>query len=190
MRFFQRKSKCPTCNSELIDKQTRKQKCPHCGNEILVRSGKLLTEDEALTLDWLVRLEGFGVTRYTFVQSRDRLTDKFGKRASINDTIWGILNQLVGKYGADNSALEQIYRNMSSLVASEGKDPTPYLAEAEKARQRQIQETQSISTSLEEFSSEIDRILYSMVTKQVKKGIQPILRPTRRNQKQIRLITY
>ena len=164
MKFFQSKSKCPTCNSELNDKPTRKQECPHCGNEILVRSGKLLTEDEALILDWLVRLEGLGVTRDTFVQSRDRLTNKFGKRANINDTIWSILNQLVGKYGADNAALEQIYRNMSSLVTSEGKDPTPYLVEAEKARQRQIKKSQSLPTSLEESGSEIDRILYGDTT--------------------------
>lgn len=161
MKFFQRKSKCPTCNSELNDKPTRKQKCPHCGNEILIRSGKLLTEDEALILDWLVRLEGFGVTRDIFVQSRDRLTNKFRERANINDTIWSILNQLVGKYGADNAALEQIYRNMSSLVTSEGKDPTPYLLEAEKARQRQINKFKVHSTNLEEFSSALDQILNS-----------------------------
>lgn len=162
--LFQRKPKCPNCNSELTIKPTRKQKCPHCGNEILVRSGKLLTEDEALILDWLVRLEGFGVTRDTFVQSRDMLTNKFGKRANIRDAIWSILNQLIGKYGADNAALEQIYRNMSILVTSEGKDPTPYLVEAEKARQRQIKKSQSLSTSLEEVSSEIDRILFGDTT--------------------------
>ena len=160
MQFFQSKPKCPTCNSQLKEKPKRKQKCPHCGNEILVRSGRLVSAEEAFIIDWLASLEFFGVTRDNFIQTRDRLTKKFGKTASANDTIWSILNRLIIKHGADNNALQQIYEKMSSLVASEGKDPTPYLLEAAKARKARNEEFQKTLSSPDELESKLHQILY------------------------------
>ena len=49
---------------------------------------------------------------------------------------------------------------MSKLVSSEGKDPTPYLLEAEKARKSLTEKYLNYPTSLEGLSSELERILY------------------------------
>ncbi len=136
MQFFQRKPKCPNCNQALPVKPTRKQECPHCGRCIFVRNGQLVTEEQATIMDWLVHLELFGITRKDFDKHRQELSKQFGGQASVNDTLWRILNTLVVDYAKDDAALEQVYREMAKLVSSEGKDPTQYLVEAEKARRR------------------------------------------------------
>ncbi len=140
MRPFQHKSKCPNCNTILDKKPKHKQKCPYCGNLILLRGGDFLTENEARIGDWLIRLEHFGVTCKDFTLARNNLTEQFGKPARVNDTLWRILNELVIKYGNDYSSLEHIYREMSSLVSREGKDPTPYLMQANIAREKSIKQ--------------------------------------------------
>ena len=137
MRISEESFRCPSCDSLLQDKPKRKQICSHCGNSILVRDGKLVTEEGAFLIDWLMRLENFGVNRKDFNQARNQLSKRFGKIASANDTVWQILNNLVIKFGTDNGFLEQVYRAMSSIVSAEGRDPTPYLLEAEKAREKQ-----------------------------------------------------
>lgn len=134
--FFQRKSKCPSCNVTLETRPTRKQECPHCKKLILVRDGELVTEEQAVILDWLGSLENFGITRKIFDEHRDKLSKKFGFQAGVNDTLWAILNNLVMSHAKNAFALEQIYREMAKLVSSEGKDPTQYLLEAEKVRKR------------------------------------------------------
>lgn len=83
---------------------------------------------------WLDRLNFFGITRTDFNRHRDELTRQFGSPASVNDTVWRILNSMVIKYAQDNYRLEHIYREMAALVSQEGKDPTPYLEQAEEIR--------------------------------------------------------
>lgn len=136
MRFLQRKPKCPTCRSALQAKPTRKQDCPHCGKCILVRNGELVTEEQATIMDWLVPLESFGVTRNDFHRHRNELSKQFGFQASVKDTLWRILNNLVLDYARTGGSSELVYREMARLVSSEGKDPTPHLVEAEKERRR------------------------------------------------------
>ena len=143
MLFFQRKPNCPNCDVVLEKKPTRKQECPHCGRLILVRNRKLVTQEQAKIMDWLLRLEGFGITRNGFDKQRDELSKQFGSRASINNTLWQIFNKLILKFAGNASFLEQVYREMASLVSSEGKDPTEYLIEAENIRRRQ----QGVSTT-------------------------------------------
>ena len=143
MLFFNRKPKCPNCGLELQTKPIRKEKCPHCGGYILVRHGELVTEEQAKIMDWLVRLEVFGITRKDFDRQRDALSKQFGTRASVNDTIWRILNNLSLRTARNSALLEQVYREMASLASSEGKDPTQYLIEAEKVRGRY----QNVSTT-------------------------------------------
>lgn len=101
-----------------------------------MRNGQLVTEEQATIMDWLVHLELFGITRKDFDKHRQELSKQFGGQASVNDTLWRILNTLVVDYAKDDAALEQVYREMAKLVSSEGKDPTQYLVEAEKARRR------------------------------------------------------
>jgi len=132
--FFQAKPKCPNCKQAIPSKPTRKQNCPHCGKPILVRRGELVTEEEANIMEWLLRLEWFEIKRRDFDNYRSQLSKKFGKQASVNDTVWSILNQLVLKYGKNLNMLERVYQEMASLLSSEGKDPTKYLVEVEKIR--------------------------------------------------------
>lgn len=136
MGLFQRKPKCPNCNSVLREKPTRKQECPYCNKFIFVRKGELFTEEQATISDWLGSLEYFGITPKDFDEQRSELSKKFGVQASVNDTLWRILNNLIITYANNQVALEQIYREMAKLVSSEGKDPTQYLVEAEKVRKR------------------------------------------------------
>lgn len=136
MGLFQRKPKCPSCNSVLQAKPTRKQACPYCNKFILVRNGELVTEEQATILDWLGTLEYFGITRKDFDEQRSELSKKFGVQASVNDTLWRIFNNLIITYARNEVALEQIYREMAKLVSGEGKDPTQYLVKAEKVRKR------------------------------------------------------
>lgn len=77
--------------------------------------------------DWLKRLEVFNVKQADFEERRNRLSEKFGKRANVRDTIWSILNTLVGKYSSDFDMLENIYKEMASFVSSEGRDPSQLL---------------------------------------------------------------
>ena len=137
MSLFQRKPKCPTCGSSLKERPRRKQKCPHCGAYILVRSGELVGEDQAQTIDWLGRLEAYGIAQKDFDKTRKQLSRQFGGPASVNDTVWRILNSLVAEFASDAYTLEGVYRLQSALLSSEGKDPTSTLVEAERVRQRQ-----------------------------------------------------
>jgi len=139
MLFFKKKPKCPTCNSTLADKPKRKKKCPNCDNYILVRKGQLVTEEEANIMDWLLRLEYFGITRRDFEKHRKELSQQFGELASVNDTVWRIFNHLIEVYYSDFQVQEQIYREMAALVSSEGRDPTRFLVQAEEAKERRQQ---------------------------------------------------
>ena len=136
MESSHRERRCPTCGLALDTDPTRRQECPHCGSSILVRNGELVTEEQATIADWLSRLQGFGVTRNDLEEHRKELSKRFGMQASVNDTVWRILDRLARDHASNNAALETIYRWMSTLVSSEGKDPTMYLVEAEKARRR------------------------------------------------------
>lgn len=132
--FFQRKPKCPNCDAVLQAKPTRKQDCPYCKKSIFVRDGELVTEEQATILDWSVTLESFGISRKAFDEQRNKLSKKFGAQASVNDTLWQIFNNLIITKTTNRGVLEQVFREMARLVSSEGKDPTPYLVEAEKIR--------------------------------------------------------
>jgi hypothetical protein len=122
---------CPYCKGVLESAPTRKTRCAHCGRYILVRAGRLVTEDEATTADWLARVAHLGVSRRDFDRHREELTKKFGTHATVNDTIWRILNVLIGR-ARDVGTLRSVYWEMGALAAREGKDPKPYLAEAMK----------------------------------------------------------
>ncbi len=64
----------------------------------------------------------------TLIVSKD-LSKQFGKTASINDTIWKILNTQVTKRVSFHD-VKMAYYEMARLVSIEGKDPKPYCAEA------------------------------------------------------------
>ena len=125
------KTKCPYCKEVLAQKPKRKKKCSHCGKPIYVRKGRLMTEDEATTQEWLGFLSQFGITRKCFESHRKSLTMQFGFEAPVYDTIWRVLNSLVTPKRSRES-LQAVYWLMARLVRGEGKDPKPYLAQAVK----------------------------------------------------------
>lgn len=129
MPLFTRKPKCPYCASTLESAPTRKKKCPHCGKSIYVREGKLVSEDDAKITDMLSRLSGFSVTRRDFDNQRSKLSKRFGFTAPVNDTLWGLLNELIPKT-RDPHTKKLVYYEMARLVSEEGKDPKPYLSNA------------------------------------------------------------
>ncbi len=89
---------------------------------------------------WLDRLNRLGVSRTEFNHHREELSGQFGFTASVNDTIWRILNTLVEKHTKDRHRLEWIYREMAALTSQEGKDPTQYLEQAESVRREEFQD--------------------------------------------------
>ena len=59
------------------------------------------------------------------------MSQQFGSYASVNDTIWFILNELVmTEHNIDR--LANLYLHMAEIASVEGKDPMPYVAEARK----------------------------------------------------------
>lgn len=122
---------CPNCGEELKTRPKARKKCPHCKKYIYVRKGKLLSEEEREIQDYLKRLVNFNVSRRQFDQARQRLSERFGARANVRDTIWAILNSLLAQ-SRKQQYQKQVYHEMASMVSLEGKDPSPYLIEANK----------------------------------------------------------
>jgi len=104
----------------------RKKKCPHCKEYIFVRDEKMVTEEEAKALDWILKLEGYGITKHTFYQEQRNLKAQFNQTPSTNDVIWRILNNMV----VNDDPIG--YHFMAMIAKDEGKDTKPYITEAMK----------------------------------------------------------
>ncbi len=122
---------CPYCQYHLDGILLETANCPHCMKPIYVFGEKLLSEETA-TDEWLAYLRPLAISKSDFNEYRQQLSMEAGGRASINDTIWRILNSSVGKYVHDKRKLYFIYLQMAELVASEWKDPHIYLEQAER----------------------------------------------------------
>jgi hypothetical protein len=129
MKPFTREPKCPYCGIALDSAPSRKKKCPHCGEFIYVNRGVLLTEDDAKIEKWLIFLNQFGIIREDFDNYRKRLSKQFGSTTSVNDTVWGILNEFVSK-SSDLHSIKMAYYEMARLAREEGKDTKPFITEA------------------------------------------------------------
>jgi len=129
MNAVQENPKCPYCQGELDIAPKRKKKCPLCGGFIFVRNGQLVTEDDANIEDWLVRLALFNITKADFDSNRQNLSKQFGSLASVNDTVWRLLNEQVMKRRSFHD-IQMAYYEMARLASIEGKDPKPFCAEA------------------------------------------------------------
>ncbi len=117
--------RCPYCGAVLEPKPKRGKKCTHCGEKFLVRKGAPVTQAEAAVRDWLRYLEQFRITRRDFDRHQAELTQQFGQQASVNDTVWRILNSLIVETRNPHT-LQGVYREMARLANQEGKDPKPY----------------------------------------------------------------
>jgi hypothetical protein len=141
MGLFSKKPKCPHCDFELDKKPTRKKKCPNCSEFIFVWKGDIYTEKQVKDLKmknkWLRMLERFGATEAMFSQVGKNLSKRFGFEASVNDTIWGVMNTLTGKQ-EDLIDMVQLYLHMADFVEAEGKDPEPYIKQAMEIKEQSV----------------------------------------------------
>jgi len=125
---------CPNCGSKLEnipDWKNGKMTCPYCGEVIVVRSGKLFTSDEANVRDLLDKINrtlfDIEITRQYFNSTRQKLSNEFGIKASINDTIWRILN-LINTPKKSFQQRKFIYLAMSHILRMENKSTNEVMA--------------------------------------------------------------
>lgn len=130
---FSKKTKCPYCFKVIDYEFTRSGKCPHCGQKIILKQGEMITLEE---LSILESLSKYQIDKGLFLKERKQLSRKFGSKASINDTIWSILNK--GTSNGNNFEIGISYFNMARLAAEEGKDTKPYTREENKFRLLEI----------------------------------------------------
>lgn len=131
---------CPHCGVVLDKVPTRKAKCPHCGKDIFVRSKQtlfdspFLTESQADAVDFLKNFEFLGLSDTIFRDKQAQLTEKFGKQASVDDTLWGIYNGLITKLAKTNDFMQIsiIYSQMSVFLTKRGKDSRHLQIESNK----------------------------------------------------------
>jgi len=134
--------KCPYCKVTLETVPKRKTKCPKCGQFIYVRSGKLMTEENASIEDWIDRLD---ISRKEFDQYRKEVSLNFGFTASVNDTIWRILN------------IRQDFWEMGRLVSMEGKDPKPYIRQEQLKILRELKSSGVKKVRVQVYGGQIDQ---------------------------------
>ena len=87
-----------------------------------------------------IRDRRYGASEKMFASERKRLSKQFGFTASVNDTIWGMMNDLTSKNRRNPYNLEKIYLLMGRYVEEEGKDPSPHVQEAMKWKEYSIKQ--------------------------------------------------
>jgi hypothetical protein len=136
---------CPYCKYEFSEAPSRKKKCPNCSNYIFVRKGILLTEEQVNIEDWISRVESLGITKKSFYEHQQKLSQQFGQRASFHDAAWSCLNSLlIGNI--NNSVRSQVLHEMAAIVREEGKNPKEYLRESAKYALLDIKSTGMITS--------------------------------------------
>lgn len=81
---------------------------------------------------WTRNLLRYKITRELIEEEKLKLSKKFGKEASYNDTIWEIFNKLVLQHINNFQALKGIYYEMAIFLNEEGKNPFQSLQNASK----------------------------------------------------------
>jgi hypothetical protein len=146
---------CPNCGQQLEQPPKRKKLCPHCALPIYLRQGKLLTQFEALQQDWLVYLQPLSVTPKTFDEARARLQSRFGFTPRFFDTVWLILNDLVGIVGSSRQ-LVQVYYEMARVASYEKRSPRPYIAQALPASLKALKRRGTKYVTISSYAGEPD----------------------------------
>ena len=120
---------CPYCNIKLDIIPTRKRRCPLCKNNIMIRISKtgckiLITENQAMIMDWENRLKEYNVLNSEIESVRSQFSAKQNKKANDRDVIWSILNSLVHKNMKLNNffVLQSLYSDMAYFYEEEGRD--------------------------------------------------------------------
>ncbi len=127
---------CPSCGVLLARKPKRKKKCPHCGEYIRVRKGNLYTEKQLEVIDWLPRLERYGVTFQTFTKHFLKVMKAEGHEPEVGDVVWDILGHLLDMALSEEkpnySRLSSIYFQLWDFARHHKpeEDSKPYLVES------------------------------------------------------------
>lgn len=128
---------CPHCGGVLEKKPQRKKKCPLCKNYIYVRTSSstsdkvLVTEEEAKKIDWLKKLENYGISEKDFNDQKNKLSKQFGCVASNRDIIHTLFNKLILE-NSDFHTLQMIYYEHALFLNEEGEDCFKILQQANK----------------------------------------------------------
>jgi len=150
--------RCPYCNKLLDKKPLRKKKCPHCKNFIYVRSGQLMTLQQVKEYEsqqkeiwqkrhWVEQLSQYGITEKNFNDYQTKLSQEFGTKASVNDTVWRILNVKILQ--TDNyHELKTIYWHMAEVLRSEGKNPNHILEQVTRLSLLEFQKSGATSVTI------------------------------------------
>ena len=118
---------CPHCGGVLEKKPQRKKKCPLCRNYIYIRTSPtnsdkvLVTEEGAKKIDWLKKLENYGITEKHFDDQKNKLSKQFGCVANNRDIIHTLFNKLILK-NSDFHTLQMIYYEHALFLNEEGED--------------------------------------------------------------------
>jgi hypothetical protein len=158
MNFFSNifSEKCPYCKGKLEEKPKRMTKCPQCQSDIYIRDGKLKTALEKDFIDFAKRLHNWlGTTVSDLEREHTKLSDKFGTKASANDTVWSILNQSL--LPDDNERNSWLYAEMARISRMEGKDVNEYKRKFLIKDQLQLKR-QSIKKDLLKLKKERDKV--------------------------------
>lgn len=112
---------CPYCNEKLAIIPSRKKKCPHCGEFILVRTRPQDRKRILVTLKQVKQLEAQWAQYYEdkerkdlmqnpdFANAEKELTQRFGKKAALNDVKWSVYNQRIIEFASKRQW--GLYRN-------------------------------------------------------------------------------
>jgi len=109
---------CPNCGVILNKIPKRKTKCHECKEYIYVRSKQtlfsshFLTKEDAVTVDAVRELAGFGIDKNHYIKKKAILAKKFGREPNSHDVIWSLYNSRIPKVQDYNEA-SMIYYSMA-----------------------------------------------------------------------------
>jgi len=140
MLFKKKKIKCPYCQNILEKMPSRKTTCPFCKKHIYVKSGKLLTEEEAKAIEqkWKFKhdLEKLGISEKEYNSHKEKLAEKFGFEPKFFDVAWDMLNikalELAKSRNFNNLGI--LYYEMALFLNEKGKDFFHILQQSSKAK--------------------------------------------------------
>lgn len=90
------------------------------GSKPINMHGPMSNDAMGVVEEWLARLAKFGISRQDFDREQHRLSEQFGFRPPLNDTVWSILNKLVVQ-SVPEYVRARVYLEMARLVALEGR---------------------------------------------------------------------
>jgi len=131
---------CPYCGVILNKIPKRKTKCPECKEYIYVRSKQtlfsshFLTKEDAVAVDAMRELAGFGIDKNHYSRKKANLSKKFGQEPNSQDVIWGLYNNLISKVQDYNEA-SMIYYSMALFLNKLGK---PYFSVLKQSRKAEL----------------------------------------------------